>query len=281
MDLKQIISYLTILELPYDKPLVKENVTTQYRQLAQIYHPDTANPRYKDGERFKELRKAYDFVIKNIDEINEKLGFDNVETCVPKSVSVSASQYNNNLDVSVVNKRTSRRQVFIAIGIVLGVFAIIGLITGIILSATCKHSNMYIYKTTVTCEVFSYDYYKCNDCGYEKQLYKSASGHNWLEKSNVGATCTTGGKITYECNNCHQTKYTTSNALGHSISNSFTCSSCHKDVYKILLNDKYPRTVEDYYSYEYLQERNQSFLMSKVTINKVTYSYSPRIIVFH
>jgi hypothetical protein len=152
LDLKQIISSLTILELPYDKPLFKKSVTTQYRQLAKIYHPDTANPRYKDGERFKELRKAYDFVIKNIDEINEELGFDNVVTSEQKSTG--ESQHNNIVDISVVNKKTSRRPIIIAIGIALGVLMICGAITGIVESTVCKHTNMYIYKTTANTSHF-------------------------------------------------------------------------------------------------------------------------------
>ena len=70
VDNVKIISYLNILELATDKPISEEIVKEAYRKLAQIYHPDVANARYKDGKKFIQLKEARDFLIDNIDSVN-------------------------------------------------------------------------------------------------------------------------------------------------------------------------------------------------------------------
>ena len=75
-DVKVIIQYLTILELPLDKPISKEIVKAQYHKLAKIYHPDGHQDVYTDGERFKLLHEAYDYCINNIDYINDLISKD-------------------------------------------------------------------------------------------------------------------------------------------------------------------------------------------------------------
>lgn len=70
IDIKTIIQYLTIMELPLDKPISQEIVKSQYRKLAKVFHPDAHQEIYADGEKFKLLKSAYDFLYANIDLVN-------------------------------------------------------------------------------------------------------------------------------------------------------------------------------------------------------------------
>ena len=70
MNLVKIIQYLTIIELMGKNCISEEKVHHNYRKLVKIYHPDTTNERYKDGAKFRELKEAHDYLIKNIDFVN-------------------------------------------------------------------------------------------------------------------------------------------------------------------------------------------------------------------
>lgn len=69
-EILKIISYLNILELPNDNLITSDQVNEAYRKLSHIYHPDVANARYKDGKKFVELKDAHDYLIDNIDYVN-------------------------------------------------------------------------------------------------------------------------------------------------------------------------------------------------------------------
>lgn len=70
---------LTLLELPVE-PVEEEKIKQQYRAISKIYHPDVANERYKDGKRFTELKEARDFLLENINYVNEAIvNFDKEE----------------------------------------------------------------------------------------------------------------------------------------------------------------------------------------------------------
>ena len=71
IDTKTIIQYLTIMELPLDKPISQEIVKAQYRKLVKVYHPDAHQEIYADGERFKLLKNAYDFLFANVELVNK------------------------------------------------------------------------------------------------------------------------------------------------------------------------------------------------------------------
>ena len=75
-DVKTIIKYLTILDLPLDKTISQEIVKAQYRKLAKIYHPDAHQDIYSDGEKFKQLNEAKEYCIAHIDEINHMIEGD-------------------------------------------------------------------------------------------------------------------------------------------------------------------------------------------------------------
>lgn len=65
-----IIQYLTLMELDIHAPISEEIIQREYRRLAKIYHPDVANLRYKDGNKFKELNAARAYLITNLDKVN-------------------------------------------------------------------------------------------------------------------------------------------------------------------------------------------------------------------
>ena len=71
IDIFKTIRYIQLLELNEDEDITIEDLKKNYRQLSQIYHPDIANSRYSDGKKFMELKKAYDYLLENIDEINK------------------------------------------------------------------------------------------------------------------------------------------------------------------------------------------------------------------
>lgn len=71
IDIFKTIRYIQLLELNEDEDITIEDLKKNYRQLSQIYHPDIANSRYSDGKKFMELKKAYDYLLENIYEINK------------------------------------------------------------------------------------------------------------------------------------------------------------------------------------------------------------------
>lgn len=81
-EVLKIISYLTLLELDIKTQISKEMVIDAYRKLAQIYHPDVANSRYKDGKKFIELQEAKDYLINNMSYVNSliRTGFSSATT---------------------------------------------------------------------------------------------------------------------------------------------------------------------------------------------------------
>lgn len=67
------IKCLTLLEFNTTERISVESVRSQYRKLSSVYHPDVSNKRYKDGERFKELNAAQEYLINNIDLVNQQI----------------------------------------------------------------------------------------------------------------------------------------------------------------------------------------------------------------
>ena len=70
IDIKTIVSYLTLLELPLDKEVNLDTLKNQYLSLSKVYHPDTSIERYADGKKFILIKNAYDFLSKNIGLVN-------------------------------------------------------------------------------------------------------------------------------------------------------------------------------------------------------------------
>ena len=72
-DKNTILHYLRILELPTDKSISQEEMRSKFRKLAKKYHPDVASEKDKDGSRFVEIKKAYDWLNKNIEYTNRQI----------------------------------------------------------------------------------------------------------------------------------------------------------------------------------------------------------------
>lgn len=86
------IKCLTLLEFPTNKTITVEAIRSQYRKISHVYHPDVSNDRYKDGERFKELSEAQEYLIKNIDIVNRLIA-SNFATSTGTSGSSQSSDY--------------------------------------------------------------------------------------------------------------------------------------------------------------------------------------------
>ena len=67
---KDIIKMLVLLELSIDEPYNSQDVINNFRKISKIYHPDVANERYKDGNKFKELLEAKDYLVANESYVN-------------------------------------------------------------------------------------------------------------------------------------------------------------------------------------------------------------------
>ena len=72
-DKNTILHYLRTLELPADKSITQEELRSKFRKLAKKYHPDVASEKDKDGSRFVEIKKAYDWLTENIEYTNRQI----------------------------------------------------------------------------------------------------------------------------------------------------------------------------------------------------------------
>jgi len=70
LELTYIIHYMNLLELDFNNLLTEDKIKSQFRKKAKIYHPDKGNEKYKDGEKFKEINEAKEFLSSRIDKIN-------------------------------------------------------------------------------------------------------------------------------------------------------------------------------------------------------------------
>ena len=73
MSLGSITATASILQLNQGEEIDLDYLKRQFRKFAKVYHPDTADEQYRDGEMFKKLKVAFDFASNNIDEINDYL----------------------------------------------------------------------------------------------------------------------------------------------------------------------------------------------------------------
>lgn len=64
-DPRKVIAALTTLGLPIDKTFTVDELHEHYRKLAKGYHPDSGSSAFSDGEQFKKLSEAYEFIKKN------------------------------------------------------------------------------------------------------------------------------------------------------------------------------------------------------------------------
>ena len=87
------IKCLTLLEFPTNQAITVEAVRSQYRKISHVYHPDVSNARYKDGERFKELNAAQEYLIENIEIVNKQIAANFASSSQRSTNSGQSSNY--------------------------------------------------------------------------------------------------------------------------------------------------------------------------------------------
>ena len=95
MDNKQVIIYLTILGLPIDKEINEELIHANYIQLAKGYHPDSGSSVFSNGEQFKKLKEAYDYLKANIPYVNQCIRNGFVEIGKDSSPNGNSNSYSD------------------------------------------------------------------------------------------------------------------------------------------------------------------------------------------
>lgn len=179
MDIKLAVEYLTILELPLNERLTIAVVKENYQRLSHIYHPDTSSEEYKDGQKFIELKNAYDFVTDNIVKINKAIRdgslnqtTDNSHTPKKKKLFSSLASYEPN------NGRKKLLSIFAQIGVLVAVITVFFLPTIISVATHCDHSYIPI-EDNATCILSGEKTYKCKKCGHISAGFSPALGHTW------------------------------------------------------------------------------------------------------
>ena len=67
---EKTIKYLKVLGLSTTGPVDENEIKKAFRNKAKIYHPDTCEVRYKDGKMFILIQEAKDYLLENLDYIN-------------------------------------------------------------------------------------------------------------------------------------------------------------------------------------------------------------------
>ena len=74
IDNRLVIKYMTVLEIYDETEISEELLKAQFRKLTKIYHPDaTKVDAYKDGDKYIRIKEAYEYLQKNIEEVNDYL----------------------------------------------------------------------------------------------------------------------------------------------------------------------------------------------------------------
>lgn len=68
-----IHNQLSALDLAEPKSITSEELRTQYHKCVKLYHPDVAQSQFKDGEKFKKVKAAYDSLSCDVPAINAYL----------------------------------------------------------------------------------------------------------------------------------------------------------------------------------------------------------------
>ena len=179
MDIKLAVEYLTILELPFNERLTIAVVKENYQRLSHLYHPDTASEVYKDGQKFIELKNAYDFVTDNIVKINKAIRDGSINEAVDRSQTQKKKKAHSSL--TVVNPYSNKKRILHIIAqlaIATALVSIFFLPTIISVATHCDHSYSPI-QDNATCVVSGERTYKCKKCGRICTGFSPALGHTW------------------------------------------------------------------------------------------------------
>ena len=179
MDIKLAVEYLTILELPLNERLTIAVVKENYQRLSHIYHPDTSSEEYKDGQKFIELKNAYDFVTDNIVKINKAIRDGSLNQTVDNSHKSKKKKHFSSLSTYKPNNgRKKLLSIFAQIGVLVAVITVFFLPTIISVATHCDHSYAPI-EDNATCVLSGEKTYKCKKCGHISTGFSPALGHTW------------------------------------------------------------------------------------------------------
>lgn len=90
----KIIKYLILLELDSNTFITEEMINKQYHKLAKIYHPDLADEKFKNGEKFIQLQEAKDYLLKNIYKVNNILNNNFSENSFEEDIRENTEEQN-------------------------------------------------------------------------------------------------------------------------------------------------------------------------------------------
>ena len=179
MDIELVVKSLTILELPFNKRLTISEVKENYQRLSHLYHPDTASEEYKDGQKFIELKNAYDFVTDNIVKINKAIRDGSLSQTVDNSHKSKKKKHFSSLSTYKPNNgRKKLLSIFAQIGVLVAVITVFFLPTIISVATHCDHSYAPI-EDNATCVLSGEKTYKCKKCGHISTGFSPALGHTW------------------------------------------------------------------------------------------------------
>ena len=266
MDVKLIVKYLTLLELPLDKFLTIEKVKENYRKLSHVYHPDAANERYKDGKKFIELKEAYEYVINHINEINKEMGNEGPKQTVEDSQPKTQNEpYSPAPAPKPMSKKKRLLSIFIPVAIVVAIVLSVVLPITITSATRCSHSYSMVHDSA-TCETSGQKTYKCSKCGDEYTIYSQALGHNFMldEAHSTDPTCTAKGNKHYQCTRCSKTKDEEVSSLGHNWGSNDKCSRCGASKYIFTQLQSVPFEVKNTSSTDQV--------WSRTTVSLITYT---------
>ena len=104
MDSSSIERYLKILLLDSHNTISVADIETNYKKLVKIYHPDTCIDAYKDGKMFIEITNAKDYLINNINSVNEYIRNKNFNSKTTRNTTNNS----NSQSYSKTNEYTTR-----------------------------------------------------------------------------------------------------------------------------------------------------------------------------
>lgn len=106
LDIKKAISSLTLLDLAEAVRITPEIVQAQYRKYSKLYHPDTSPDMFKDGRKFNQLSDAKEFLIQNLDGVNDYLQGGGETSRDSRSENTTSSELDLVLQkVAAINER--------------------------------------------------------------------------------------------------------------------------------------------------------------------------------
>ena len=115
---KEVENALLFFELPLTKKITKNDINVRYKLLSKKYHPDVAKEQSNANELFIKLTNTRDFLLKDIDSVNDCI------INIFSSNQIIKSENNNKKDtiVSTIKKANTGYFVFLIISYIILLF---------------------------------------------------------------------------------------------------------------------------------------------------------------